>query len=540
MPGMSCVLLAVNEADTAVTLERMLNELDHDVLSPVASGRNAVILARERQPDVVILDTRLTGEVDALTAAVLIQAFLDAPIVYLTGGPDEAALSEALSTDPSAFLVRPVSRRELRACLETVLRRHEMERRLRDSEERYRHIVEHINDALLLYDSAGRIIDVNEHCCRMFGYARGELVGADTALLSNPEPLGSQTQKHAELRQGPAVVFETTCMDRNGRTFPVEVSARMITRAPAGLSRSLPRTERGNGEHPGTWGRSTGVTQCLLRDIRERKEQERRLREAKDHLEQALAEKEKLFSVIAHDLRSPLVGLLVFTRMLAEKVDLFTAEELRKCAKDMKQSAEGLHDLLENLLEWSSLKRGALPFAPEPMTLAEPVKQNLGLFRALSEQKKIALESHVPEKLMVNADSAMLKILLRNLLANALKFSRQGGRVRIQAETDEKMVTVCVRDDGVGMEEDLLDGLFRQNTIQSRRGTDGEKGTGLGLVLCAEVVQRLGGEIWAQSRPGQGTTFFFTLPAARPEGQRAQSSRSISAAHAPDRPRIRH
>lgn len=520
MYGMSSVLLAVAEADTARSLQRMLGDLGHDVLPPVASGRDAVILAGERQPDVVILDTRLTGEVDALTAALQIQAFLDAPVIYLTDGPDGAALSEALSTDPSAFLVRPVLRNELRTCLETVLRRHEMERRLRDSEERYRNIVEHINDALVIYDSAGRIIDVNDHCCRMFGYAHGELIGADTALLSNPESLGWQTQKHAELRQGPAVVFETWCKDRNGRIFPVEVSARMVNaHAPAGLPRFLPRTERDNVEQSGTCGRSAGVTQCLLRDIGERKEQKRRLQEAKVQLEQAMAEREKLFSIIAHDLRSPLVGLLALTRMLAEKIDTFTTEELRKCAKDMKQSAEGLHDLLENLLEWSLLQQGMLRFDPAPLILADLVEQNVGLLRAVTRQKEIVMENQVPENLVVYADSKMLKTLLRNLLGNALKFTRNGGNVQVFAESDGAMITVAVRDEGAGMEETILSGLFRQDRIQSRRGTDGEKGTGLGLLLCAEIIQRLGGAIWAQSSKGQGTTFFFTLPAARSDEQ---------------------
>lgn len=482
------VLLVEDEAILAMNLEQMLREMGYAVLPLVASGEDAIDLAKRHQPDVVIMDIHLAGKMNGFTAATQIQSFLDAPIVYLTGHSDDATLNEATLTGPYAFLVKPVSRNELTACLEVVLHRHAMDRKLRESEDRYRSIVENINDALVIHDFNGRIIDVNENSCNMFGYARDELIGANVSLFSSPEALCYQTQKIAEIRQTPSLVFETHCAGRDGMHVPVEVSARVVSR------------ELG------------GVIQCFLRDISERKRQEQRIKEMNESLEKTMAEKDRLFTIIAHDLRSPLTGLLAFTRVLAEKVDAFSAEDLKKCAREMKLSAEGLFELLENLLEWSRLQQGLFENEPALLVLEDLVEKNIGLLHTVSRQKKIVMENHIPANLIAYADGAMVKTLFRNLLGNALKFSRKGGRVQVFAESDGTMITVAVQDEGVGMDAEERDGLFKPDRVHSRKGTDGERGTGLGLVLCAELVQRMGGTIWLQSSPGQGTTFFFTLP----------------------------
>jgi PAS domain S-box-containing protein len=488
MPEMKRVLLVEDEAVLAMNLEMMLRRLGNVVLPLAASGEDAVALAKEHLPDIVFMDIHLAGEMNGFDATTQIHSFLDVPIVYLTGHSDEATIAEAATTEPYAFLVKPVTQKELMACLEVVQHRHKMDRKLRESEERYRSIVENINDALVIHDFRGKIIDVNDNCCKMFGYTRDELIGVNVALFSSPEALCYQTERITEIQQTPSLVFETRCTGKDGMHIPIEVSARVVSRE------------------------STGVTQCFLRDISERKKQEKRIREMNESLEQSIAEKDQLFSIIAHDLRTPLIGLVAFTRMFAEKVDEFSVEDLKKWAGEMKLSAEGLYDLLENLLEWSSLQRGMFRFEPAPLILADIVEQNAGLLRSVTLLKEIVMENHVPDNLIVSADNAMLKTLLRNLLANAFKFSRQGGKVMVFAESDGAMVTVAVRDEGVGMEESVLAGLFKLNRIQSRRGTDGERGTGLGLLLCAELIKRLGGKIWVQSNPGQGTTVYFTLP----------------------------
>ena len=488
MTQMIRVLLVEDEAILAMNLEMMLRRQGYEVLPFAASGEDAVALAKEHQPDIVVMDIHLAGEMNGFDAALRIQSFMDVPIVYVTGHSEEGTLNEAILTKPYAFLVKPVSEIELKACLETVLYRHAMDRKLRESEDRYRSIVENINDALVIHDFTGRIIDVNDNCCKMFGYVRDELIGANVSLFSSPEALCYQTEKITEVRNNPSLVFETQCAGRDGMHVPVEVSARVVSRE------------------------SAGVIQCFLRDISERKKQEELIRVMNASLEQAMAEKDQLLSIISHDLRSPLSGLLAFTRILSEKVQTYSIEELKKFADIMQLSAKGVYDLLENLLEWSKLQRGLFQFEPAPLNLTDLVEQSTNLLRSLAEQKNVVLENQVPEDVIVSADNAMLKTLLRNLLANALKYSRQGGRVRIFTESDGALVTVGVRDEGVGMEESVLAGLFKKNIIQSQTGTDGERGTGLGLLLCAELIQRLGGEIWVLSSPGQGTTVYFTLP----------------------------
>ena len=482
------VLLVEDEAILAMHLEQMLGGMGYAVLPPVASGEDAVDQAKRHHPDIVIMDIHLAGKMNGFTAARQIQTFLDAPIVYLTGHSNDATLTDATQTGPYAFLVKPVSQKELRASLEVVLHRHALDRKLRESEDRYRSIVENINDALVIHDFTGTVIDVNENFCKMFGYARDELIGTNVSLFSRPEAPCHQTEIMAELRKTSALVFETRCVGKDGKHVPVEASARVVSRA------------------------SAEVVQCFLRDISDRKEQERRLRETNDRLEKAIADKDKLHGIIAHDLRSPLTGVLAFTRLLASKVDTFSVEDLRKCAREMQLTVEGVYELLENLLEWSTLQQGLFENQPAPLLLADLVEKTIKMMHAVCQQKKVVMENHVPAHLVAYADPAMAKTVFRNLLGNALKFSRQGGRVQVFAESDGALVTVAVQDEGVGMEPEVRDALFRTDRVQSHKGTRGERGTGLGLLLCAELLQQLRGTIWVQSSPGQGTTFFFTLP----------------------------
>jgi PAS domain S-box-containing protein len=491
MTRMTRVLLVEDEAILAMNLEQMLRRMEYDVLALAASGEDAVALAKEHQPDIVIMDIQLAGEMDGCDAAKRIESLMDVPIVYLTGHSDDATLSKAKLTGPYAFLVKPVSQKELMICLEVALHRHEMDRKLRESEERYRNIVENINDALIIHDFAGTIHDVNENCCGMLGYARDELIGANVALFADPDSLCSRTEPMTKAGYESRVACETTFTNKDGKIIPVDVSATVVSRE------------------------SGGLTQCFLRDITERKEQEQRIRKVNDSLKRTLSEKEKLYAIIGHDLKSPLIGLLAFIRMLSKKADTFSTEDLQKYVGVMQKTAEELYDLLENLLEWSRLQRGLFQCEPEPLNLAELVKQNFHLLHSLAQQKKNVMENQVPDDLVVYADNSMLKTLLRNLLTNALKFSRQGGRVLVFAERDGAMVTVAVQDEGVGMEESILAGLFKEDSIQSRKGTDGEKGTGLGLLLCAELIRQLGGDIRAQSSDGQGTTVYFTLPSGQ-------------------------
>lgn len=248
------------------------------------------------------------------------------------------------------------------------------------------------------------------------------------------------------------------------------------------------------------------VCRMVISDISRRKQVE-------EQLQGALAEKDKLLSIIAHDLRSPLLGFVGLTRLLANGVVEWSPSKLHHVFLNIKESAETLFRLLDNLLEWSSLQRGESTHEPVELNWNDLVQDNIALAKTMADQKKVALQRVVLRGLKVFADRHMLNTVLRNLIANAVKFSNPGGNVTIAATQGDGMVTIFVQDNGIGMDQAIMDTIFSIDNKKMRLGTRGEKGSGLGLNLCKKFVEKHGGQIWVESIPGQGSRFSFTLPA---------------------------
>jgi signal transduction histidine kinase len=175
-----------------------------------------------------------------------------------------------------------------------------------------------------------------------------------------------------------------------------------------------------------------------------------------------------------------------------------------------------LYALLENLLTWSSLQRGVMQYRPEKLPIDGIIRENIGLFGPKAEQKQITLTHTVSESIRAYADYPMIDTVLRNLISNALKFTHAGDRVEVSATQIDDEIEITVSDTGVGISHKDLAKLFQIESKYTRMGTAGEEGTGLGLILCKELVKRNNGRIWVESEEGQGTTFKFTLPKAHP------------------------
>ncbi len=255
----------------------------------------------------------------------------------------------------------------------------------------------------------------------------------------------------------------------------------------------------------------------LARAMHEKTRAEEKLKRLNSQLEQSIADKDKFFSIIAHDLRSPFIGFHNFIRLMDEHLDDMSQDDIRKLTSDMKSNADNLYNLLNNLLEWARVQRGLISYKPQPLLLRELVNISVDLVRPGARQKEISLEAEVPEGLKVMADKAMASTVMRNILSNAVKYTRRKGRISVHAEKDKAMIRVSVKDDGLGMDEKTLSRLFTEDKKSSVKGTEGERGTGLGLLLCREFIEKHGGRIWAESTPGQGSAFMFTLQEADKE-----------------------
>jgi signal transduction histidine kinase len=224
------------------------------------------------------------------------------------------------------------------------------------------------------------------------------------------------------------------------------------------------------------------------------------------------ASKDKFFSIIAHDLKNPFSTIIGFSELLKDDVNIGDQTKTRHFANSIHRSAIQTLGLLENLLEWANSQRGKIPFNPGSLRLKDLVNEEFNLVSDMAVDKNIELRSSFPEEMTVFADKDMIKTVLRNLLSNAIKFTHRNGKVELQAAFLNGGVEISVSDTGIGMTNEILTKLFRIDANLSTRGTEDEKGTGLGLFLCKEFVGKHGGKIWAESESGKGSTFRLFLP----------------------------
>ena len=277
-------------------------------------------------------------------------------------------------------------------------------------------------------------------------------------------------------------------------------------------------------DRPDTWVYTTKVplrdydgrvlgTFGISRDITDRKLAEEEIRRKNELLQDINAEKDKFFSIIAHDLRSPLSAFVAATQILAEEIQTMNIEEMREITQNLKASATNIFTLLENLLEWSRLRRGGMDFIPEKLNLREKIESCIDVLTESARKKRIELTFSIPDEIEVFADNHMIDAVIRNLVSNSVKFTPAGGKINVAAVyADNHYIEIKVRDSGIGMTPELKNKLFMISEKTSRNGTEGELSTGLGLLLCKEFIEKHNGKIWVESEVGTGSIFHFTIP----------------------------
>lgn len=241
-------------------------------------------------------------------------------------------------------------------------------------------------------------------------------------------------------------------------------------------------------------------------------EQTRELKASEQKLRELNQTKDRFFSIIAHDLKSPFNAILGLSEIIQEELDALSKEEIRNIAENLHTASSRSVNLLDNLLAWARSQRGDIPFHPEHFDLAELVRENISIFETAANKKKILLINLVNKRTPVYADRQMVSTIIRNLISNAIKFTYEKGRITIYARNKDGFIESCVKDNGKGMDEKTLSKLFKVDEKMNTRGTNSEAGTGLGLVLCKDFTERNNGSIRAESHPEQGTKICFTLP----------------------------
>jgi len=242
----------------------------------------------------------------------------------------------------------------------------------------------------------------------------------------------------------------------------------------------------------------------------------RKIEKSENELRILNSAKNKFFSIIAHDLKNPFHTVMGYSELLNKEYDHFTELERRKFAGDIHQSSNKIFQLLQNLLEWAKSQTGRLTVNPVEVELKKLVVSATSVLRPIADQKKITMKTDFEDKVILFADPLMIETVLRNLINNAIKFTPENGLIEITTTKVENKVTICVKDNGTGISEADAKNLFQIDSTVKRKGTNNEDGSGLGLILCKEFVEKNNGAIWVESSLGQGSSFFFTVPAREP------------------------
>jgi PAS domain S-box-containing protein len=252
---------------------------------------------------------------------------------------------------------------------------------------------------------------------------------------------------------------------------------------------------------------------CIIqRDLTERINSQQALKINEQKLKQLNATKDKLFSIIAHDLRSPFNSILGYSQHLRDNIRKYNVEESEKYLDIINSSAQFTLNLLINLLSWAKHQSGQTIFSPELLSLQQIINEVVDLLGSSAKIKNITINHALPKKTMIYADKNMLKTILQNLISNAVKFTNPDGIISIYAMPVYDHIEITVSDNGIGISKEAIGKLFEIETNTPTSGTFDEPGSGLGLIICREFVEKHGGKIWVESKKGKGSEFKFTFP----------------------------
>jgi PAS domain S-box-containing protein len=358
------------------------------------------------------------------------------------------------------------------------------------SEIRYRKLFESAKDGILILDAeTGMIDDVNPFLIQMLGFSKDQFVKKAIWEIGFFKDVVANHNKFDELQQNKYIRYENLPLETAyGHQINVEFVSNLYVVD------------------------NKKVIQCNIRDITERRLAEEALIQSEEKLRELNATKDKFFSIIAHDLKSPFNSIVGFSDLLVEQVNEKNYEGIEKYAEIIMQSSGRAMNLLMNLMEWSQSQTGRMEFNPIYLDFTKLINEVIILFNDISIQKSIKINKSLPEKVLIFADAAMINTVLRNLISNAIKFTNTGGEINILLEERISEVLISVSDNGIGISNQLIGKLFRIDESYSTSGTNNEKGTGLGLILCKDFINKHNGRIWIESEIGKGSTICFTIP----------------------------
>ncbi|MFI8605626.1 ATP-binding protein [Cellulophaga baltica] len=363
--------------------------------------------------------------------------------------------------------------------------------KLNAESETYTHtILDNMGDSVFVKDDKSRLLLVNNAFCEMFGMSRNDVIGKTLA-----EDVAADEKE--SFLQIDKVVLESGVENINEETLTLKGGEQLV------ISTRKSRFIDASGEK---------YIIGAIRDITTSKNAEKALLRSESELRELNITKDKLFAIIGHDLRSPFNNILTLSNLIDDAIEDNNMSLLEEYVSLIKTTSNSTLGLLENLLTWFNSQKEKVNLEREKLDIKCLIEEVQEFIEHLAKIKNISVQEPILDAMEVYSDEKMLKTILRNLLSNAVKFTKSGGRIHVSVTKQTETLEFKVSDTGVGMSENKCKVLFASDTNKSSRGTANEMGSGFGLVLCKEFVEKLGGKIWVESEMGKGSDFKFTLP----------------------------
>lgn len=371
--------------------------------------------------------------------------------------------------------------------------RKQIEEKLRKSEEQFRGAFETSLAGMALHSMDGTYLQINQTFCDFVGYSEPELLQMNWRDLTPADDVQRIEALNEQVTTGTLekFVIEKLYICKGGNVVWARIASAQL------------RNE-------------DGVPQYVLvqiYDISDKKRAEKEIEAQRDELAKLNYQKDRFFEIIAHDLKSPFNALLGFSHILSTQANELDADKVAEYGSLVHRAADQAFKLLEDLLDWSRLQLDRIEFEPASFDVSKLIKTNMLRFEPVAALKGIKIEGDNVREREVFADTHMVDTILRNLISNAIKFTKAGGKISVEANKNGELIEVLIKDNGVGISPEKIKDLFTLGQKISTKGTGGEPGTGLGLQLCKELVEKQGGEIHVESIEGKGSIFRFSLPA---------------------------
>ena len=397
----------------------------------------------------------------------------------------------------------------------TIAERKQEEEKACKIEEKFRKTSMTSPDSIIISRfSDGMIISINEAFTKITGYSEKDAVGKTSFELNIWANPGNRNLISKELQEkGRVDSFEAIFLKKDGAIVNVLLSASLINLDGVTHILSVTKDISLHKRFEAELAREQFFVNGQIAISIERRKAEEELKRKNKLLQTIVAEKDKFFSILSHDLRGPLSTFVGATQILTEEIQVMNKDEIKMITQNMRSSAANIYNLLEDLLEWSRLRQGVMNFIPGKFSFKKKIKNCIDVLSESARRKGIEIVISSPDEMEIFADKYMFDTVVRNLVSNAIKFTPYGGKVSVIADfNNDHSIEIKISDSGIGMTPELKNKLFLINEKTNRKGTEGEPSTGLGLIICKEYIEKNGGKIWVESEEGKGSVFGFTIP----------------------------